>query len=140
MLGKPDNRGGIKVQGMSELTGCHEGGFNVRIEQKIGKFGETFRHGKPITTNKVFIGHKLLRINLYLIQSVSQRMKKMQTNLRILLNLKSYDESKVGYNQPVGRIVQLVRTPLLHRGGRRFESYSAHRDAPRSRGFGFYIA
>jgi hypothetical protein len=30
------------------------------------------------------------------------------------------------YNQPVGRIVQLVRTPLLHRGGRRFESYSAH--------------
>ncbi len=30
----------------------------------------------------------------------------------------------------IGRIVQLVRTPLLHRGGRRFESYSAHRIAP----------
>jgi hypothetical protein len=25
-----------------------------------------------------------------------------------------------------GRIAQLVRAPLLHRGGRRFESYSAH--------------
>ena len=45
---------------------------------------------------------------------------------------------KLVYNQRVGRIVQLVRTPLLHRGGRRFESYSAHRRAPRSRGFFIY--
>ena len=34
------------------------------------------------------------------------------------------------YNQPVGRLVQLVRTPLLHRGGRGFESLTAHRILP----------
>jgi hypothetical protein len=45
------------------------------------------------------------------------------------------DAEKLVYNQPVGRIVQLVRTPLLHRGGRRFESYSAHTNAPSSKGF-----
>ena len=30
------------------------------------------------------------------------------------------------YNRPDGRIAQSVRAPLLHRGGRRFEPYSAH--------------
>ena len=60
----------------------------------------------------------------------------MQTNLRNLgiMSIKAAEE--LGYNQNVGRIVQLVRTPLLHRGGRRFESYSAHTGTPSSRGFG----
>jgi hypothetical protein len=59
----------------------------------------------------------------------------MQTNLRILMILTLRGAGKLGYNQPVGRIVQLVRTPLLHRGGRRFESYSAHTGTPKGRGF-----
>jgi hypothetical protein len=50
----------------------------------------------------------------------------MQTNLRISMILTFRDAEKMGYNRPVGWIVQLVRTPLLHRGGRRFESCSAH--------------
>ena len=54
----------------------------------------------------------------------------MQTNLRIWEDLRAEDAWKLRYNLPVGRIVQLVRTPLLHRGGRRFESYSAHRQIP----------
>ena len=44
----------------------------------------------------------------------------MQTNLRIQLKLLFSDERKLVYNRPVGRLVQLVRTPLLHRGGRGF--------------------
>lgn len=36
-------------------------------------------------------------------------------------------EENIGYNSDmVGRIAQLVRAPLLHRGGRGFESLSAH--------------
>ncbi len=34
----------------------------------------------------------------------------------------------IEYNYRRGRIAQLVRAPLLHRGGRRFESCSAHSD------------
>ena len=64
----------------------------------------------------------------------------MQTNLRISIILTFRDAGKMGYNRPVGRIVQLVRTPLLHRGGRRFESYSAHTETPSNRGFDFYKA
>ena len=60
----------------------------------------------------------------------------MQTNLRNLgiMSIKAAEE--LGYNQNVGRIVQLVRTPLLHRGGRRFESCFAHSGTPRDGGFG----
>jgi hypothetical protein len=38
-----------------------------------------------------------------------------------------------GYNyacEHFGRLAQLVRAPRLHRGGRRFESYTAHRTGP----------
>ena len=59
----------------------------------------------------------------------------MQTNLRIIDFLAWFGAGKVVYNQPVGRLVQLVRTPLLHRGGRGFESLTAHTKTPRSRGF-----
>jgi hypothetical protein len=54
----------------------------------------------------------------------------MQTNLRKRGNLLYSDGKKLEYNQPVGRLVQLVRTPLLHRGGRGFESLTAHRGIP----------
>src|SRR4030042_4827032 len=54
----------------------------------------------------------------------------MQTNLRNFDGMSIQAAEKLRYNQPVGRIVQLVRTPLLHRGGRRFESCSAHTETP----------
>jgi hypothetical protein len=54
----------------------------------------------------------------------------MQTNLRIIDILAWFEAGKVVYNQPVGRLVQLVRTPLLHRGGRGFESLTAHTGTP----------
>ena len=45
-----------------------------------------------------------------------------------LFELIRIDEVPIGieYNHRRGRIAQLVRAPLLHRGGRRFESCSAH--------------
>ena len=42
----------------------------------------------------------------------------------------------IEYNDFHGRIAQLVRAPLLHRGGRRFESCSAHSETPRDGGSG----
>ena len=54
----------------------------------------------------------------------------MQANLRIIDCLAWFEARKVVYNQPVGRLVQLVRTPLLHRGGRGFESLTAHTEEP----------
>ena len=43
---------------------------------------------------------------------------------------------------PIYRHVKIAEQHawVLHRGGRRFESYSAHTETPRSRGFGFYKA
>ena len=63
----------------------------------------------------------------------------MQTNLRKRGNLLYSDGKKLEYNQPVGRLVQLVRTPLLHRGGRGFESLTAHTnlEPSREKGEGF---
>jgi hypothetical protein len=51
--------------------------------------------------------------------------------------MKSDDTLKLRYNQRVGRLAQLVRAPLLHSGGRGFESPIAHRGTPRDGEFWF---
>src|SRR4030066_165790 len=58
-----------------------------------------------------------------------------------MLRNSSVQSRKLRYNRPTsGRIVQLVRTLLLHRRGRRFESCSAHSKTHTRGGFCLYWA